>query len=102
MTKGELFLNAWAAFAVRSAAPIDLNNMAVTVNVRVSGRGQGDLSSTLEASGACPNKLALVTFQAGRRSSRSGLARALHALSQAEIDSATFEVEEISKNCKIK
>jgi hypothetical protein len=29
MTKGELFLNPWAAPAVRSAAPIDLNNMAV-------------------------------------------------------------------------
>lgn len=29
MTKGELFLNPWAAPTVRSAAPIDLNNMAV-------------------------------------------------------------------------
>jgi len=29
MTRGELFLNPWAAPRVRSAAPIDLNNMAV-------------------------------------------------------------------------
>jgi hypothetical protein len=29
MTRGELFLNPWAAPTVRSAAPIDLNNMAV-------------------------------------------------------------------------
>lgn len=29
MTKGELFLNPWTAPTVRSAAPIDLNNMAV-------------------------------------------------------------------------
>ena len=29
MTRGELFLNPWTAPTVRSAAPIDLNNMAV-------------------------------------------------------------------------
>jgi hypothetical protein len=33
MRKGELFLKPWAAPTVRSAAPIDLNNMAVNVNV---------------------------------------------------------------------
>jgi hypothetical protein len=33
MRKGELFLKPWAAPTERSAAPIDLNNMVVNVNM---------------------------------------------------------------------
>jgi hypothetical protein len=55
MRKGELFLKPWAAPTVRSAAPIDLNNMAVNVNVLE--RNKEFLSILLFWRRACPNKL---------------------------------------------
>jgi hypothetical protein len=55
MRKGELFLKPRAAPAVRSAAPIDLNNMAVNVNVLE--RNKEFLSILLFWRRACPNKL---------------------------------------------
>jgi hypothetical protein len=56
MRKGELFLKPWAAPAERSAAPIDLNNMAVNVNMLE--RNKESLSILLFwRRRACPNKL---------------------------------------------
>lgn len=77
MSMGELFLNAWAAPAVRSAAPIDLSNMAVMKGI-ITRRSV--VSRCSRGGGVHQAPSSLVTSGEGAAVSAVG------ALSQAEID----------------